>query len=287
MSKRSLTTLLVVALVINVIFLWSQRRAKVRHIDTRSARNEKILEWESLPVVPLTEPAEELVNGLRGYPSKECPDVPAKLLVPFEALSADQNEDLFKTIADLLSCYSKSDGGELVKYMQTRKESLTPEFRQAAIESLIAAQQVDPAQVNELSDLEIIQNAWKNEKCHTGWKAIAHDAGHVCIWRCKGCDPKSMQTLGTSDNRIFHSQSVSTHLFEPKFTFDQAHKNPEGVLLADIKVLIEHDDKFKKERSPYFIRFWYSTDDLLWHPFHFVHVRVNETPQAQPVNIMF
>lgn len=287
MSKRSMTAIVVVALVINAFVLWSQRRPKVRHIDSRSARVETLSKWESLSVTPFTESTENLANALRKYASRECVDLPPKWLVPFDDLSPPQQDDLLKTAAELLNCYSKSDGGELVKYMQTRNENLVPKLKLAAIESLVTSQVVEQTEAENLSDLEIIQKAWTNEHCNTGWQAIAHDGGHLCIWRCKGCDPKSMQTLGTTDNRVFHAQAVSTHLFEPKFSFTQAHEDPEGVLLADIKVLIQHDDTFKKERSPYFIRFWFSTDDQLWHPFHLVHVRVTPPARSNPVNIMF
>lgn len=288
MKTRSMTLIaVVVILAVNAWVLWSQRRTRVQHIDRDKLRAEKLLEWEAAPVNSLTETTSMLAGALRDYNRNSCSDVQKSLQVSFDQLSPAQLDDLLITTAELLACYYKSDGAELVTYMQSRNERLSTQSRKAAIDSLISSQVVNPADIDAMTDLEIIDKAWKNEHCTTGWKAIAHDAGCLCLWRCKGCDSKSMQTLGASDTRIFQAQAVSNHLFEPEWTFNEAHKQPEGVLIADIKVLIQHDSNLKNERSPYFIRYWYSEADQLWHPFHFVHVRAGKTTTTSPVSILF
>ena len=288
MKTRNILIIAAIAAVIsNAVVMWSHRRPVVRHIDAPTARVAKLLEWESLPVNPLKDSQVQLVKSLQSYKNRECSNVPSERLASFDDLNSAQQGDLVSTVAELVSCYLKSDGAALVNYMQTRNEHLSPRFRELAVESLLTSQLIRSEDAGSLSDSEIVAKVWANEGCKTRWHGIAHDAGSICVWRCEGCDPKSMQTLGTSDNRLFHSQAVSTHLFEPEWSFENAHKQSSGVLMADVKLLIQHDTSAKSERSPYFVRFWYSEADQIWHPFHFIHIRVEKNAGSNSVSMMF
>jgi hypothetical protein len=116
---------------------------------------------------------------------------------------------------------------------------------------------------------------------------VVEDAGHFCLWRCRDPAEIGKFPLGNTDTKIFRNVTNYAHLFRPAVSFFEACKQAENVLVADIGVVIQHDDFMKRERSPYFFRFWFSDHDKFWHPISMTQVSTAFTSTGPRVQLLF
>lgn len=74
-----------------------------------------------------------------------------------------------------------------------------------------------------------------------------------------------MVQLGRNESWVWGNEKIYLPSFTSSPTFEQVSRsNP--ALLADVRVLIEHDDRLDNIRSPYFMRFWYAEEFKQWRP---------------------
>jgi hypothetical protein len=63
------------------------------------------------------------------------------------------------------------------------------------------------------------------------------------------------------DNQLTSTSSVA--ITSPSTTFDY---------YCDFRFVVEHDEEYLREMSPYFVRFGFNRKDAVWQPLEFVHI---------------
>jgi hypothetical protein len=117
-----------------------------------------------------------------------------------------------------------------------------------------------------MSDKNLFSKIWDIHKINPHWQSVVEDEGGIFLWRCSGQDENLGKQIGHINKKLFQNVTAYGHLFKPAYSIHDACKQPDGVLIADVMVLIQHDEELGNVRSPYFIRFWYSYNDMRWHP---------------------
>lgn len=246
-----------------------------------------VLKWESSPIVALTEPVSAVKAVIEGYPIDYCPQHFGDSNVPVDQLSTAQREDLYNAVVTLLQCYEKSSANSLISYMQGRSEQFAPAVMQAAKETYAKQQRITQDELKSISDKDLFAKVWQMEKCRSFWSAIIKADGFICVWRAKNVQRTRNQPIGKYVTEVFMNTTNYTHFFEPSSSLEEACKGPEGALISDVMVVIKHTKELKEDRSPYYIRFWYSEKDHLWHPFFLKHVSTHYGASGPKVELLF
>lgn len=286
--RPALWIAIVAVVVVNGAILWNRLQRPYEPIPIADKGEvAQILEWEPLPVVSLAQPLPEVEEALTSYRFDLCPEDLNGSKVALDQLAPSEKEDLFAAIATLLQCYLQSSPTALMTYMEGRKEKFNPQIMDLVKKEKIDNGLISREELTRLSDKDFFVKVWDWHKCHTYWDSVVERAGYVCVWRSRDAAETRQRPVGKPMKRIFRNITNYAHLFQPAATFEQACGQPEGALVAEAMVLIQHNDVLKKERSPYFLRFWFSDQDKMWHPLSLSHVQANSRRMGETTDLLF
>jgi len=268
MSRRT-QLLVVVALVLvaaNAAIIWKKFFASSHpHVAKEQQMVEQVLEWESLPATPLDSSMENLSGVIANFPDGRCSGEQSSSGVPVNQLSRQIKDDLFTAIGGLLQCFQRSTPEAVFSYMDSRGEQIDPEKANLVKKALVDEQYAEAATLDSMDNKDLFAAIWDWHRADPKWRAIVEGAGSVCVWRCRSPDRAGVATLGRANKKLFENETNYLHLFRPKQTFEDVC-NSRAVLVADVMIVVEHDDSRARDRSPYYIRFWYSPARDAWQP---------------------
>jgi hypothetical protein len=219
--------------------VWYARRQPERTPpNTRQVLRHQIIEsWEDLPATPTTDAATALRQAITASGNLEqgrSRSGGGRSVSHRPPTTREQN-DLLDAITGAVTAIVTADPDELAAYMKGR--GLKPPARSPQTTSAIAPH------------------------C-TG---VVVGATEVYLWKPRSLLEVSMVQLGRNESWVWGNEKIYLPSFPSSPTFEQVSRtNP--ALLADVRVLIEHDDTLDNVRSPYFLRFWYAEEAKQWRP---------------------
>lgn len=283
MSRRqgiaaALAVLLVVA---NGAVWYIKRQPSKAPPNTREILRDQLTPiWEDLTVRPLSEAEDALAETFRASEHwMEGRDASGfGHGVAHRPLNDAEKADLIDAMSGALAAIAAADPGVLASYMTGRAMKPNPREMKRVLGELDAP---SAAATNDPKKLLAAIKELRQADAH--WSALAPGATMVNVWKPRSMRNISMVQLGRTESWIWGNQSVYQPLFAGSPTFEQVCRR-EPPLLADIRVLIEHDDALDHERSPYFFRFWYSEEPRKWQPLALKLVRTaGEGAEGTPV----
>ncbi|TWT94797.1 hypothetical protein Pla108_36470 [Botrimarina colliarenosi] len=272
MNRRQAIGFALVALVVVAnVALWYARQEPVRRPPNARATIHKQLtsHWRDLPARPIGEAkaaiGEALDFAAGSGPGRDAAEV--RRVTSFQSLPDDSRADLLDALTGAVAAIAAGQPEALRSYMQARGMAVDAKAVGSAggagregFASLFAAEQVDPH-----------------------WAAVVPEATSVRVWQPRSLRNVSMVQLGENESWVWDNETVIRSPFVSRPTFVEVSRR-DPAMLADARVLIEHDDALKNERSPYFFRFWRCETPPQWRPLALKLVRTTgEKSEAAPV----
>jgi hypothetical protein len=189
--------------------------------------------------------------------------------VPVEKLSEEMKEDLEKALTDILLIYAQNDPGKLLSYMAARNESPTSKILDFAIDFLTEESQAQPGFKPTKEDPTALMLAlWKGMRCNSHWSRLVDDGMCLTVWEMQEGNVPELQK-GAPRKALFGNQATLTHHFAPP---EQSSSSDSPHLIADLVVLVRHDQALKDLVAPYYFRFRFNRSDGKWHPLQLIYV---------------
>jgi hypothetical protein len=244
----------VLLIVANGAVWYARRQPERTPPNTRQVLRHQIIEsWEDLPATPIADAATALREAITASGSLERGRNAAGFGrgITYRPPTSREQDDLLDAITGAVTAIVTANPDELAAYMKGR--GLKPPARSPQNNTAIAPH------------------------C-TG---VVVGATEVYLWKPRSLLEVSMVQLGRNESWVWGNEKIYPPSFTSSPTFEQVSRsNP--ALLADVRVLIEHDDSLDSVRSPYFLRFWYAEEAKLWRPLalKIVWTGDNEAPAA-------
>lgn len=256
-----LATLLV---VVNVAVWFALRQPSNKMFNSREVlRDQLTSEWENMPAASLDDVANALAQVFDlSDPQEQSRNVAGYAQAfSFRILTNAEKSDLIEAIGGAVSAITSSNSDALVAYMADR--GLEPDSR-ALSESLeqLGGDAHPAAKSGSSKQLAAI---WELMNVDPHWGALVPDATSIRVWKPRSMHHISVSQLGRTESWLWGNDTVYRSMFRARPTYEQASLR-EPAPLADVRVLIEFDARLKQERSPYFLRFWWSEKRAKWQP---------------------
>jgi hypothetical protein len=256
MTRRQIiaATAALLLIVANGAVWYARRQPERTPPNTRQVLRHQIIEsWEDLPATPIADAATALRQAITASGSLEKGRNTSGIgrAVSHRPPTSREQDDLLDAITGAVTAIVAANPDELAAYMKGR--GLKEPARSQPTTSAIAPH------------------------C-TG---VVVGATEVYLWKPRSLLEVSMVQLGRNESWVWGNEKIYLPSFTSSPTFEQVSRsNP--ALLADVRVLIEHDDSLDNIRSPYFLRFWYAEEAKQWRPLalKIVWTGDNEAPAA-------
>jgi hypothetical protein len=228
----------VLLIVANGAVWYARRQPERTPPNTRQVLRHQIIEsWQDLPATPIADAADAIRQAIAASGSLK-PGQNASgfgLSVAHPPLSSRSQADLIEAITGAVRVISAADPDELAAYMKGR-----------GLKNPARTQQASGAIASHI-------------------EGVVPGATEVYLWKPRSLLEVSMVQLGRNESWVWGNEKIYLPTFTSSPTFEQVSRsNP--ALLADVRVLIEHDDSLDNIRSPYFLRFWYAEEAKQWRP---------------------
>jgi hypothetical protein len=272
--------MLAIAIIANIAaFFWRSSTIDGSASSSPLARQSdvaqgKLSDWESLPLTGLGKDEIKVFTSSLGYSA--CNDQPTgSTPLSQEELTPAQASDLEVAILGLISAYADGSPESLLVYSKDRGETISDHYRNTLRQSLAANTEIEADATERLSDIELLHQFWKAFKVSPHWSnLLPPSAGCVSLWRTgiAPYSPESTEALGRQEAVPFANTTDYHHVFSPSSTALEELVNGKDIIIADVMFVVKHDEQMFDERSPYYIRFWYSVETESWHPLLMKHV---------------
>lgn len=293
MKKPIAVTLLVFVLAVNGWFIYHARSVQKSGKDKLAAaaqeaasqqaeqeraadkRKEKVVslitDWEAATSVPLL--SDHLLEKVRtiswdGYPLL---NQPVGLLSKSDLNNA-QLEDLDFALAGFLRAYAESNPQSVIEYMRERGLEFDV-LKRAKYEAALKRKGVND--LESLSDEEIFARFWAVNRCRTGWYAFKSEPSARLVWNGHGFPINAILSLAGIEG----TNTPVADLFKDLtgvMTLGRSFRPQEGslegelrqpqVLLCDVRLILEYDDKLSHAQAAYLLRFWFNHTASKWEP---------------------
>ena len=256
----------VILVIANGTLLWNKIfRQTQPQVAKQQQMIEQVLEWESLDSTSLDISEDELLVIVSGIPDGNCPSSESITESTINTLTSEAKRDLFLAITGLLQCYYRASPSALFQYMEDRGEKIDLEKAKSIREAIDADQHSSAEKLEAMTDETLLATFWEWNQCDPHWSSVVEEACSICIWRTNLPEQTDSITLGRLNKNLFENETNYSHLFRPDKNIADIAKS-QAILLADVLIVIEHDESRGLERSPYYIRFWYSPFRKAWQP---------------------
>lgn len=256
MNRRQLIAAAAAVLLVaaNGAVWYARRQPERTPPNTRQVLRARLVEsWEDLPATPIADATDALRQAITASGSLK-PGQNASgfgLSVAHPPLSSRSQADLIEAITGAVGVISAADPDKLAAYMKSR-----------GLKNPARTQQASGAIASHI-------------------EGVVPGATEVYLWKPRSLLEVSMVQLGRNESWVWGNEKIYLPSFPSNPTFEQVSRsNP--ALLADVRVLIGHDDSLVNVRSPYFLRFWYAEEAKQWRPLalKIVWTGDNEAPKA-------
>lgn len=290
-NKRLLVTGIAALFVLNVVLLWWYRsRPNVtvqRERPLDEVQTERLVEWNSQEVVLLT--SSELRDAVAAACQRPCGEAPLGA-APRESdsLPMSQTDDLVDAIVGLLRSYTGDGAMPVIGFMESRNHVLSSS-RVERIRGLLAEEGgKDRQQLDDLSDNEVYALMWTTLDVQTHWEGIVADSCCVSIFSSGDLGAANLRdtaALVQPEYQVWRGMRSVSPNFVPRDAQTIESRIESGpVLIADAKLVLQHDSTLLKQKAPYLIRFWFNPEFDQWQPMLLVQVDVFD---GAPSRLMF
>ncbi|QDV72595.1 hypothetical protein [Botrimarina mediterranea] len=258
MNRRQLiaAAAAVLLIVANGAVWYARRQPERTPPNTRQVLRKQIVDsWEDLSAVPLADAPDALRQTISTEGRLEQGRNAAGFgrSVAHRPLTSHEQVDLIDAITGAVTAIGAADPDTLVAYMRDRGLKSASDSSKA------------------ISDIE--------PHC----AGVVAGATQVYLWKPRSLREVSMVQMGRNESWVWGNERIYLPSFTGNPIFEQVSRtNP--ALLADVRVLIEHDDGLGRIRSPYFFRFWYAEDSKQWRP---LALKIVWTGNQEPPSVMY
>jgi hypothetical protein len=153
--------------------------------------------------------------------------------------------------------------------MAARNETPTPTILDFAIEYLSDENLAQPGFKPTKDDpTALILALWKGMRCNSHWRRLVSNGTCLSVWEMKGTELPELQKSAPR-KALFGNQATLTHVFAPP---EQSDLGNLPQLVADLTVLVRHDQALIDLVAPYYFRFRFDRSDGKWHPLELIYV---------------
>lgn len=254
-------------------------------LEQQGEKGQTQIEWFSQTSTLIRH--DDLVGLVQELESPECLTLPKGAnRVWLRDLDGNVRLQLEQAVVDLICAYAVDTPEAIQKYMEARGESIRPEMIDVYRSVLVEKHGVELPALNALPNEQLFRTWWENGRVSSHWRGIVLESSCLIVWKSGSVPPDRIRdSLAHGPDqkaywdftyvRARHFQSPAGHSLEDE------HRSRGNVLLADFSILIEHDEELMGDRIPYLFRFWYDSQDALWHPLHLSCVAPHGSPIAQ------
>lgn len=214
----------------------------------------------------------------------ECFKVPNEATrLALNDLPSAQQDDLDRAVSGLVKAYAADSPDAVLEYMAARGKRLSNDRMKQYRSLLVEADGLELSLVDSLSDEDVYRQSWTSSQARSHWQELVSGATCWSIWKSTAADLSELRNpMSLADElfEVFQKVRSWTH----NFTSDAEDTVATPILVADFRLLIQHDSDLKGERAPYLVRFWYNPALDRWQPI--VLARIATFPNA-PMSIQF
>lgn len=278
MTKRQLITwgllLLVFGANLAVWFFYNRDppEAFASRDVVRSQLSDAWIDAESIPMSDVSAAMKQLA---------EVADQPEPVVrgefVSFNTLAAESRQDLVSAIGDLVVALSSDDPIQLLSYMRIRGMKQNEERLDEAMQQSDQQETTKPRGRAEAK----FEQLWRNPATGSHWVGLVPNATYILVWRPPSIPFVSIVQLGETASWAWGNEKLYESVFVSRPSYEQVNKR-ETTPIADVRLLIEHDESMKHERALYFIRLWKPSDQAKWQPLAIKLVRTAPEAHAPP-----
>lgn len=243
------------------------------------AQQERVDELDALQTIPISGPADELVSAIETFPISKVDEIDTALTIDASDIPPAAELALRRAIADFLSAYGSNDPGAVYDLMRASGESLTDD----AVEAL--SSEVGRSGIDD--DRKLFVDAWQAMACDPSWERFLKGSSKIVVWRCPSAAAFESMQPHTADQGIFLNVTNYRHVFSGDHTIRDEAKLRKKLIVADVQWGIEHTPARQSEKSLYFARFWWDSDNDRWRPNLLRYVATREGAQSSPPKLLF
>jgi hypothetical protein len=195
-------------------------------------------------------------------------------------LSADAVDELLSTIEELLLSYRDNDPHQILAFMRARGQELIPTMRKNVIAHANDTNTSPPPSSPE----EAWCDYWRYWGYNPHWSGVVDGGTVIEFFEVREDGRRALMTpatLATDEHKLWKNTKSIGKQFQPSngFTHVDALDKQGKVLLADVRLVIEHSKAIYGQRSPYYIRMWRNETAMRWEPVRMSRARIDLTRQ--------
>lgn len=248
-------------------------------------RQDSLLEWHN------GEPDTSSVGPFKLKMTSDCIGIAdgCEKLDPMD-LSADQIEDLKQAIGGLVEAYKIGTGQSIVEYMRSRKQVLDPKIMSRKRRFYVESHPDVGSDVLP-NDETVFQEYWSHWEYGADWVGHLPEASCATVGRCPADRVHALAangSLGHGEKKLWRNAKTYPHHFVPEdgHLIEDEVESHGAAVFADVMIVILHGEKVYHQRSPYFVRYWYSSSNKKWQPLLLSRCRIDQSKQ-DGVKILF
>jgi hypothetical protein len=238
----------------------------------RSQLSEAWIDAESIPMSDVSAAIKQLAEV-----ADQPEPVVRREFVSFNTLAAESRQDLVSAIGDLVVALSSDDPTQVLSYMRIRGMKLDEHRLDEAMQP---SDQLDTAQHRGRAEARFEQ-LWRDPATGSHWVGLVPNATYIRVWKPPSIRFVSIVQLGETASWAWGNERLYESVFVSRPSYEQVNKR-ETTPIADVRLLIEHDEPMEHERALYFIRLWKPSDQAKWQPLAIKLVRTTPKGHAPP-----
>jgi len=203
-------------------------------------------------------------------------------------LNSKQTDKLTDAIFGLAKAYRRGTSAALLNYMDAHEEKLNTISVGKFTDYLVEKHGLDRGELAQLSLEQQFSTFWEAYNVTPEWKAIVAQESNIHIWKCDADSGESISEPSQLDgvtSELWQRRGVRHHNFEnANDTVAENLAMHGAVMIADVRLVVQHTGEGVHTICPYTVRFWYSEQRQDWVPHLLLQFR---TSQDIPDKILF
>jgi hypothetical protein len=176
------------------------------------------------------------------------------------AITDEQADQLKSALLQMLLCHGKNDFSSYISTLKETGETMPLFLQEYLKKNLLTSGLSEEKIAKDPYDLFV---QWSKSTDKVLWSGLAAEGSNIKLFKTT---TDQLEAPGAIFSEIMAMQSRYRHLTEPAVGFSETLKLKKQIVLADVTLFIAHSEE-EKNISPYVIRYWYDTANLLWRPF--------------------
>lgn len=251
-------------------------------------KEEMLLAWNTADVTSINTLSHLFLE--RGKPETPCFSIPPQgHAVDVRDLSEEQRIDLDEAVVGLIKAMAADSGEAILKYMESRRKVFSPESAAGWRRTLVEHYNFELSSVDVMSDSAVFLASRGAVGNASHWSEVAVKESCCTVWTSSTISAKELRDPSTLSKALFEVfqgyRSWSDNFVSAGSNqLENVSARHEETLIADARVLVEHDAGHLHQRAPYLVRLWYHPDHRRWQPIALLRI---DTFDDGPLELTF